>query len=97
MVEVAKVKSGEVWISGRSHSAYFDLDLGEVGDLTIRLDCDGKWDVDIRELAEGDAPGKPNTEGLRDFLIELATHRGTRGGIAKLASKELTNGHSHQT
>lgn len=79
MIQVATVNSGEVWTSGRSGSFYFDLDLGEGGDLTIRLDDDGTWCIDTRELADGK---------LRELLLEEARARGTREGIRKLASAE---------
>jgi len=85
MIQVATVKSGEVWSSGRSGSIYFDLDLGEAGDVTIRLDpdvADGGWHIDTRELHDGT---------LRDVLHRLALARGTRGGIAKLTSAEMKN------
>jgi hypothetical protein len=78
MLGIGKVQSGEVWSSGRSGSIYFDLDLGEGGDLTVRLDDDGTWFVDVRETAEGK---------LRDLIVAEAARRGVRGGVRRMTCR----------
>ena len=75
MILLGKVANGEIWASGRSHSIYLDLDLGDCGDLTIRLDDDGKWVADIREVVEGE---------LRRVLIADAVTRGNRQGLGSI-------------
>lgn len=82
MLRVADVNGGEVWSSGRSGSMYFDLRLVEDGEVFIRLDPDGTWCVDTREVADGK---------LRDSLVEQARRRRTRDGVARIHMKEGQN------